>query len=51
MEHNCQDYLIYAYTNDIAKPFGEIDSIAVFKCSICGEEFTEEEINVNKVWD
>lgn len=42
---NCNHELEYDYTIDEVRPFGEITSIAVFKCIKCGEEFNEWEIN------
>lgn len=45
----CNHQLEYDYTIDEVRPFGEITSIAVFKCTKCGEEFLEGEIdNDNK---
>lgn len=43
--HNCKDYLTYDYTIDEVLPFGNIVSIAVFKCEKCGKEFLEGEVN------
>lgn len=42
---DCNHQLEYAYTIDEVRPFGEITSIAVFKCTKCGEEFLEGELN------
>lgn len=45
---DCNHDLEYAYTIDKAVP-GDIVSTAVFKCTKCGEEFNEWEIeNDNK---
>lgn len=45
----CEHELEYEYTIDKLLPFGTIVSIAVFKCSKCGKEFLEGEIdNDNK---
>lgn len=40
----CNHKLEYVYTRDEVQPFGEITSIAVFKCTKCGKEFLEGEI-------
>ena len=37
----CKHEWEYAYTLDRALPYGEIESIAIFKCKICGEEIDE----------
>lgn len=43
-QHNCKDYLEYDHIVDECSPFGDIKSIAVFKCSKCGKKYTEEEL-------
>lgn len=43
----CNHDLEYAYTRNEALPYGNINSIAVFKCIKCGEEFNEWEIDNN----
>lgn len=40
----CNHEIEYYYTIDEVRPFGEITSIAVFKCKKCGKEFLEGEI-------
>lgn len=45
----CNHELEYEYTRDEVLPYGNINSIAVFKCIKCGKEFNEWEIeNDNK---
>ena len=46
--HNCEENLEYDYTIDKVLPFGEIVSIAVFKCIKCGKEFLEGEMKGEK---
>lgn len=46
--HNCEENLEYDYTLDKVLPFGEIISIAVFKCIKCGKEFLEGEMKGEK---
>lgn len=41
----CKHEWEYAYTLDRALPYGEIESIAIFKCKICGEEIDEYDYN------
>lgn len=41
----CKHEFEYAYTLDKALPYGEIESIAIFKCKICGEEIDEYDYN------
>jgi hypothetical protein len=40
----CKHQFEYEYTIDKALPFGDIVSIAVFKCKICKKEVTIDEI-------
>lgn len=40
----CKDSLEYSYTRDTALPYGEISSEAIFVCTECGAEYSEEEI-------
>lgn len=44
-KHDCKDYLEYYYTKDELLPFGEIISTAIYKCTKCGREFLEGEID------
>lgn len=37
----CKHEWEYIGTIDKALPYGEIESIAIFKCKICGEEIDE----------
>lgn len=43
--NNCDHELEYDYTIDEVRPFGEITSIAVFKCTKCGKYFLEDEVS------
>lgn len=38
---DCKKHIEFSHTVDKVLPYGDIQSIAVFKCSICGKEFTE----------
>ena len=42
--HDCE----YACTIDEVLPYGNITSVAVFKCTKCGKEFLEGELNANR---
>lgn len=41
----CKHEFEYAYTLDRVLSYGEIESVAVFKCKICGEEIDEYDYN------
>ena len=41
---DCKKHLEFDHTIDKELPFGYIESIAIFKCTVCGKEFTEEEV-------
>lgn len=41
---DCKKHLEFDYTLDKQLPNGDIDSIAIYKCTVCGREFTEEEV-------
>ena len=43
----CKHQFEYEYTIDRELPFGETESIAVFKCKICGKEVDEYELKNN----
>lgn len=40
----CKDSLEYSYTRDTVLPYGEISSEAIFVCTECGAEYSEEEL-------
>lgn len=41
----CKHEWEYLETIDKALPYGDIESIAIFKCKICGEEIDEFDYN------
>ena len=41
---DCKKHLEFDHTRDVLYPYGDIESIAVFKCSVCGREYDEEEL-------
>ena len=41
---DCKKHIEFDYTMDKVLPNGEVESIAIFKCTVCGRELTEEEI-------
>lgn len=41
---DCKKHLEYSYTIDKVLPGGDITSVAVFECKVCGKEFLEGEI-------
>lgn len=41
---NCKKHIEFDHTIDKALPNGDIESIAIFKCTVCGKEFTENEV-------
>lgn len=43
----CKHEFEYEYTIDRELPFGEVESKAVFKCKICGEERDVDELKNN----
>ena len=40
----CKKHLEFSYTRDTALPYGEISSEAIFVCTECGVEYSEEEL-------
>lgn len=42
MSHSCSAHLIFSHTEDRLYPYGDIQSLAVFMCEVCGKLFTEE---------
>lgn len=51
----CKHDWEYYDTLDKVLPYGEIESIAIFRCKICGEEINEYDNNrrielINRVW-
>lgn len=42
----CKHQFEYAYTIDKELPFGEIESKAVYKCRICGEEYVQQDSDI-----
>lgn len=46
---NCKHEFEYSHSIDKVLPFGDIISIAVFKCIKCGEEILEGELKLNDV--
>lgn len=45
----CKHKFEYEYTIDKVLPYGEIESIAVFKCKICGEEYVQQNSDIKDV--
>lgn len=43
IKHNCKEHLVFDGVIDQLLPFGDIESMAIFKCEICGKEFREDE--------
>lgn len=41
---DCKKHIEFDYTMDKALPNGEVESVAIFKCTVCGAEYTEEEV-------
>ncbi len=41
---DCKKHIEFDYTMDKALPNGDVESIAIFKCTVCGKEFTEDEV-------
>ena len=41
---DCKKHLIYSGTIDKSLPNGEVESIAVYECTVCGKEFREDEL-------
>lgn len=44
---DCKKHLEFSYTLDKMLPNGNVESIAVYECSVCGKLFTEEELKEN----
>lgn len=49
INHICKNNLEYETTIDFPKPYGDVDSINVYVCKICGKEFTETELKNEQI--
>ena len=41
---DCKNHLEFDYVIDKTMPNGDVVSTAIFKCTVCGKEFTEDEV-------
>lgn len=48
-KHDCKEHLEFSYVRDTALPYGDIESIAIFECTICGKEFSEYDLHNEKM--
>lgn len=44
---DCKKHIEFSHTIDKALPFGDVESIAIFKCTVCGKEFIEYDRTIN----
>ena len=42
---DCANHLEFDRVEDRLYPYGGIESNAIFKCSVCGKEYNEEELS------
>ena len=47
-KHDCKEHLEFSYVRDTALPYGDIESIAIFECTVCGKEFSEYDLHNEK---